>query len=268
MTDDIPDIHSIAQLSGAGGWRLTLPHSSPDGRLFWLTQGQGHILLDGLRHSVAPNSAVFVPGDRLLAFEAAQPLFGTAVSIPQGTEVPLPENACVLRLRTAQSQSELSSLLDAMSREQRTSREYHGQAARAHAMLISVWLRRIVDDTPAPDPLRADQRLTRNFARLIARDYSTGAPMARYADMLDVSPAHLSRSCKRACGKSAAALLSGRILHGARSLLSDSPHRVGRIASHLGFTSASQFTRFIQNQTGMTPTQLRIRTAHPSARPE
>ena len=259
----MPEVHPLAQVAGRDGWRLTLPHSVGYARLIWLTRGHGQVMLDGLQHAASPNTAVFVPADTLCALTIAGPLFGTLMSIPPEAEIPLPTGAHRLRIPAAQGQAELVGIFDAVTKEQQGRRDFHGQAIRAQAMLFSVWLRRAVLATPSPPPLRADQRLTVGFARALVRDYRSGQPMAAYASHLGVTPSHLTRACKRASGQSASALLTGRVLHAARSLLADTTHKSGQIANHLGFRSASHFTRFIQNQTGATPTKLRARTPRP-----
>lgn len=267
MLDDIPLIHPLAQAAGGENWRLALPHGTDHARLIWLARGHGQVMLDGLQQAVSPHMAIFVPADTLLALSVTGPLFGTLLSIPPGAEIPMPPQAQTLRVPSAQAQSELTTLFDAMAREQQLNQDFHGQAARAHAMLISVWLRRVGLSAPLLPPLRADQRLAQRFARLIARDFRTGQPMAHFAGQLDVTPTHLSRACKRASGQSASALLTGRVLHEARRLLSDSPHKIGRIATHLGFHSASHFTRFVQNQTASSPTGLRAQAARQHGKP-
>ena len=81
--------------------------------------------------------------------------------------------------------------------------------------------------------------------------------MAGHAAALGVSPTHLTRVCRAETGRTAAELLTERSLHAARSLLGATDVPVQDIARHLGFGSAAYFTRFIQHQTGRTPTALR-----------
>lgn len=57
----------------------------------------------------------------------------------------------------------------------------------------------------------------------------------------------------------AADLLTGRLLHEARRLLSDTNVPAQDIARHLGFGSAAYFSRFIQKHTGKPPSAHRPR---------
>ena len=81
--------------------------------------------------------------------------------------------------------------------------------------------------------------------------------MADYAETLDVTPTHLTRAVKSATGKTAADLVTERVLHEARVLLSETQQPARQIAAYLGFGSAAYFTRFIQQHTGLTPSKLR-----------
>ena len=81
--------------------------------------------------------------------------------------------------------------------------------------------------------------------------------MATYAEALDVTPTHLSRAVKAATGKTAADILTERVVHAARDLLMTSNHSAQDIARHLGFGSAAYFTRYIQQHTGLPPSKLR-----------
>ncbi len=125
-------------------------------------------------------------------------------------------------------------------------------------MLLSVWFRRtkaaLLPDDPEPN---AAERLVVAFTDLAERHFRSGRPMADYAEMLDVTPTHLSRVCRQCAGMTAADILSERVLHAARTELADTDTPVGEIARGLGFSSAAYFTRFIQHHTGLTPTALR-----------
>ena len=81
--------------------------------------------------------------------------------------------------------------------------------------------------------------------------------MATYAEALDVTPTHLTRAVKAATGKTAADILTERVVYEARVLLGTTDHSAQSIARHLGFGSAAYFTRFIQHHTGKPPSKLR-----------
>ena len=143
-------------------------------------------------------------------------------------------------------------------REQQSRRPLFRDAVETHITLISVWLRRqIVLDDHVPDRRNAAGRLSKRFCERLSQRFRTGEVMADYAAALDVTPTHLSRAVKAATGRTAADLLTERVLFASRSLLMETDVTAQSIARFLGFGSAAYFTRFIQQHTGTTPSKLR-----------
>lgn len=258
MSDARLQILSLSQLSDGAPWRLELAHDRPHHTLIWFTRGQGRILLDGRLRGLGPHNAVFVPAASLFAVEAGAQTLAQVVTIPVGTPLRLPDLPRHLRVRDGQVQSELSAILEGAQREQSADRPLAQDAMEAHAALMSVWLRRqIALDEHVPAPRPAAQRLSRRFTQLVSLHYTSGATLAFYARELDVTPTHLTRAVKSATGKTAADVLTQRVVHAARTLLESTNHPVRNIAQHLGFGSAAYFTRFMQQHTGHAPSKLR-----------
>ncbi len=254
------DVHilTLPQLSQGQDWRLVMPHERDHHLLIWITRGQGRLLLDGERRGLGTHNAIFVPAGSLFALDLGRQGMGQAVVIPVGTPLRLPEMPRHLRIREVHAQSELSTVLEGAQREQQQQRPLRQDALEAHVALMSVWLRRqIMRDEHVPDRRKAALRLSARFCQMVTARHRSGAPMASYAADLGVTPTHLSRAVKAATGKTAAELLSDRLVHAARSLLADTPHTAVRIAAHLGFGSAAYFTRFMQQHTGLPPSKLR-----------
>jgi len=84
------------------------------------------------------------------------------------------------------------------------------------------------------------------------------------AAALGVTPTHLTRCCRAACGRSAIDLLQDRRIFEARRLLAETSLPVGRVGESLGFASAAYFTRAFQHLTGLTPSAFR-RAQEPAA---
>ncbi len=256
-TNDTPEIHPLTRFAGANAWRLALQHRSKDHLMIRLTRGNGNAVIRANRHSLTQQSTLFLTAGTLFSITLGPQSIGTILRLPVSADIALPETSHVLRTANLQEQGALTRLLDAMQREQDAGGVYHGEAARAHATLVAIWLRRaLLEQPPHPAP-GADARLASSFADIVARDYRSNRPMAAHADALGVTATHLSRSCKSACGLSAADILTETSLHSARSLLADSSFPIGRIATHLGFRSAAYFSRFIVKHTGKSPSELR-----------
>ncbi|GAA6198988.1 helix-turn-helix transcriptional regulator [Aquicoccus sp. SU-CL01552] len=247
---------TLAQLAKAGAWQLELAHDRAEHLLIWITRGQGVALLDGARHGIGTHNALFIPARNLMALELMRNGFGQALVIPDGANLTLPQTVQHLRIRDVAAQAELTVLFEAMGREQNAQRPLYHSAMRAYGDLMAVWLRRHLPDDPAPGRSAA-QRLVTAFCDRLVRDYADGSSMADHAEALGVTPTHLTRVCRAETGRTAATLLTERLLHAARTLLISTDVPVQDIARHLGFGSAAYFTRFIQQHTQKTPTALR-----------
>lgn len=258
---DHPVLQPLAQAGGSGGWRLALPHCADAARLIWIERGHGMALLDGLSQGVAPHTAFFVPAGTLFALARGAQAAGVVLHLPPAADLPLPDAPLRLAVGSRVAQSEVARLLAAMRDEAEPRRAFHDEAARAHAALILIWLRRQREGLPLAPPLRPDQRLARDLARRLARPETAAQGIAAQAEALAVTPTHLTRACQRAAGQSASDLRRGRLAHAARVALVESDRPAAQIAADLGFASAAYFTRFIQNQTGRTPSQLRREAA-------
>ncbi len=258
-------IVSLSQLAGTQNWRLSLAHDRAEQLLIWITRGQGRLLLDGQRRGVGTHNAIVVPARHLFALDLGRQGVGQAVIVPEGCQILFPQMPRLLRIREVSAMSELTVLMEAATREQSTARPLTGQAMEAHGALISVWLQRqMALEEHAPQKRNAAGRLTAAYCRRISEHFRAPMTMADHAAALSVTPTHLTRVCRASTGRTAADLLTERVLHEARLLLTSTRVPAQDIARHLGFGSAAYFTRFIQQHTRMTPTGLR-RAAQPAA---
>lgn len=266
MTSTALRIIPLSQLSGSHDWRMTLAHDRPEQLLIWITRGQGRALLDGQRRGIGTHNAIVVPAKHLFSLDMGRQGVGQAVIVPQDCQILFPQMPRLLRIREVSAMSELTVLMEAATREQQAARPLVGQAMEAHGALISVWLQRqMAMEEHAPARRNAAARLSSAYCARISAHYNEQMTMADHAAALGVTPTHLTRACKAATGRTAADLLTERVLYEARRLLVSTKVPAQDIARHLGFGSAAYFTRFIQHHTYATPTELR-RAASTTAR--
>lgn len=256
---------SLGQWTGHQSWRLALARDHAAHLLIWITRGQGLILLNGTRRGVGTNNVISIPPGTLFSLDLGRQSLGQVIEIPVGTDVRLPATPLQLRLRDAKAVAEIAILFEAAQREVTHPRALSQDALDAHVALMSVWLRRqIALPDHVPPPMNAAARLSAAFCAALVLKHRDGRAMQDFAADLGVTPTHLTRACKAATGKTAADLLTERVLFAARTALEESTVPVQDVARFLGFGSAAYFTRFIQHHTQMTPTALR--RAHVSER--
>ena len=258
MTASQLRVVAIPRLAAGGRWRVEAMRSVSEPMLLWFTKGQGRITIAGSTRGYTANNVVFIPPGVMQGFEVGPQVFGTAVFFGRNCDIALPNSPHHLRIRETFVQQELNITLDAIQREMDSDSPAHERATQHYLGLLSVWLERQIDkatdDAKRPD---AAHRLVARFSTLLERDFRSGMGVADFAHALGVTPTHLTRCCKQACGRPASALLADRVIYEARQLLSQTRLPVGHIADSLGFASPAYFTRAFQNKTGKSPSSFR-----------
>ncbi len=252
---------AIPRLAANGRWRVEAMRALSEPVLLWFTKGQGRITIAGSTRGYTANNAIFIPAGVMHGFEVGSQVYGTAVFFGKNCDVTLPKAPHHLRIRETFVQQELNVTLDAILREMDSTVPAHDRATHHYLGLLGVWLERQVqkgaEEVKRPD---AAQRLVARYSNLLERDFRSGMGVADFAGALGVTPTHLTRCCKQACGKPASALLHDRLIFEARTLLSETKIPVGRIADALGFASPAYFTRAFQQKTGKSPSAFRKET--------
>jgi AraC family transcriptional activator of pobA len=95
------------------------------------------------------------------------------------------------------------------------------------------------------------------FTRLVNNYYLDKRTIEEYADLLNVSPGHLSQSIKKASGKNAHAFITERVMTEARSFLQFTDLDVAEIAYQLNFSDPANFGKAFKKETGLTPLEFR-----------
>lgn len=258
---DTPQIRSLANFTGGHDWRLALLHDDPSDLLIWVARGQGLLHTDGSRRGVGAHNAILIPHSQVFALDLGRQANGLVAIIPPAHNSWNLETARQLRIRDAKAISQLSGFIEAAQREVSDSQPILDAALSAHQRLIEVWVRRqITPPEHAPAKQNASIRLIRRFFANLPQPKMKGATMAEHAEQLGVTPTHLARASCTATGVTTADHLTARLLHQTQTALVDTKTSAKDIATQLRFSSATYFTRFVQQQMGKTPTQLRQQT--------
>lgn len=261
---------AIDQNAGQGRWRTEAMRSHSSPRLMFVGRGQGRITIAGLTSGFGANNLIYIPAGTMYGFEVGPTVFGQMLTIPTAMATEWPTEQVHLRLRDVIAQKELALHMDALERELKSDQPSHQRAAHYQLGLLSIYFERQLElrDAETEDARTdsASARLVAAYTDLIERDYHDHSGVAEYAAKLGVTPTHLARCCRQTSGKSALELLNDRILFEARLLLRDTKDPVQKIASDLGFGSASYFTRAFTAQTGLTPSKFRKKARFPRSK--
>ena len=101
------------------------------------------------------------------------------------------------------------------------------------------------------------QIMVKQFFHLLEENYAQNLPINRYAEMIGVTPSHLTQTVKMLTGKTSSQMIRGKQLLEIKRLLAHTNLSVSEIASQLNFEDQSYFTKFFKRETGLTPLQFR-----------
>ncbi len=99
--------------------------------------------------------------------------------------------------------------------------------------------------------------LALRFQQALEQHYLTRQSVQAYAELLNVTPNHLSQAISTTFGKGAHALITDRLLLEAKKLLRYSDLTIAEVANYLGFGEPTHFGRFFKRKLALTPLEYR-----------
>lgn len=241
-----------------GKWRVEAMRSYGLDQLLWFTRGQGRMTVGGITRGYGPHNIVYIPAGTMHSFEVGPQVYGSALFFWKDHGLQLPDRPVHLRIRDGHDQVEMTALIENIQREVEGDRPARHRAIECHAGLLAIWLeRQMLDQEDSLATITASRKLMQRYAEMVESRFHTHDSVIDYATALDVTSTHLTRVCKRTCGKTASEFLTDRKIAEARRLLADTTLPVKDIASGLGYASPAYFTRNFQSQTGKSPVAFR-----------
>lgn len=155
----------------------------------------------------------------------------------------------------ADARPRVQAIVDAMCGELRTLAPDCEAMLGARLWQLLLELARL--QPPAGETPARHQWLHRRFVAEVEREHARRHRVGDYAARLGVSAAHLNAAVRRACGRTASALIQQRLLLEAQRRLRYTATPVVAIADDLGFADASYFNRFFRRLAGSSPGRYR-----------
>jgi len=101
------------------------------------------------------------------------------------------------------------------------------------------------------------QILFQKFVQLVNNFYIEKRTIEEYANMLGITPNHLSQTVKLATNKNALSYINDRLISEAKSLISFTNFDIAEIAYQLNFSDPANFGKFFKKHTNQTPLEFR-----------
>lgn len=267
--DDFIHYESIAVRGHELNWKIPAHRHEGLHQFQWLTQGQLQGSIDGAGVPMtAPALLMLAPGS-VHAFDYSRDAVGHQLTIPsatlsewlggsEGLMRELATSAVLDAQALGPSATECSNAFAALATEFQQDRPGRVQALRAHATLISLLFVRCHSEFSLPARTAGTRdTLVKRFRVLLETHFRQQQRLHFYAQTLDVTVDHLSRSCRQTTGVSAQTMVHDRLLLEARRMLVYTAMPVARIADELGFTDPAYFSRFFTRALGHSPMDYR-----------
>lgn len=101
------------------------------------------------------------------------------------------------------------------------------------------------------------QILVKRFYSLVEDNHQKNLSIRQYAEILAVSPNHLSQTLKKLTGRTAIQIIKSKQILEIKRLLVHTNMTVSEIATQFNFFDQSYFSKFFKRETGMLPLQYR-----------
>ena len=241
----------------------------------YATKGAGEAFIDGRVWKVEPPWLIVVPARSVHGFRFRDDVDGHVITAAQSAVesvaltvapelLPFLRTPMAVTVDLASSRAApLEPLFEAIGHEAECHERWQFAAGLSLTVALFVQIARLsesaqLSDNPARSRMAA--RIER-FRKLLDEGCYARRPVASYAEAMGVTSGQLTRLCREAFGVSAIEAIDARAVHEAKRLLGYSTLSVKQIASELGFRDEAYFGRFFRKQTGLRPTEYRVKAS-------
>ena len=101
------------------------------------------------------------------------------------------------------------------------------------------------------------ERLGADCRDLLEAGFATSRSVAHYSELLGCSTRTLTRATNAVVGQAPKEMIDQRVAYAAMRLLATTELQINWIAHNLGFSQASNFSKFFRRMTGVLPAEYR-----------
>ncbi len=250
----------------------TIPALRRQFNLIYLLLGGEHDVKLGADHlQLKPNDLVIVPENTLYASDHIKNCKGYCIhfkpeflkpqlSKPLNEEFPYFHFDAhhIINLNRNQSKEVQQAFKDIISEYNKSSLEKNSLLCN-FIMILLLRVREIYRDRVKGINKRVSrqEQLAINFKLLVEKNFIENRTVNDYADLLHISPKHLSEVVSVTFGRSPLKIIHDILLLEAKVQLKATDKSISEIAYSLKFDDQPHFTNFVKKRTGLSPQELR-----------
>lgn len=109
--------------------------------LFWITSGQGRMMIDGNMRGYTSHNAIYLPANTPHALDVGSRTHGSVAFFGGGSDLPRPSETIHLRITELQKQSELNQLMEGLIEDSADdSSPFRQEVIHHRAALTLLWI--------------------------------------------------------------------------------------------------------------------------------
>ena len=262
----------IAERSHIHGWKVDAHYHEGLSQLLIFDRGEVDSEINSQHQIISGPAMAWLPALCSHAFDYQKGMRGWVLTVPTSDISQMAQGSVWLehwidQAQVLQGEKHYSLLSQAINLAKQIEYEHQSVSEERNAVLESLFLLLLVNlhrglEVDAGSKTQVTDRrqtLLKQFQNKLDQHLQSTRSVADYAEMLSVTPTHLSRSIKVVSGKTAGEIIHDRLLLEAKRQLVFTDIPVSEIAYALKFSSPSYFTRFFTAQTDDTPKAFRSR---------
>ena len=230
----------------------------PEPRLLLFMSGEADVHLDLEQYHFERGTVILTTPDVILEFERiGQDVEVCGIAMKEAVQV---TESIVTKISAKDSELLLRMmyLLWDMAALSPYRREAVLQMVRAMVADVQ-YIKQASDSTVNKTAISRHQELFQQFKTLVSHHCERERNIPYYADLLRITPHHLSAVISRASGRSAMYWINRAVVLRAKVLLRTSGLLTYEIAERLHFANPPAFNNFFKRETGLTPNEYRER---------
>jgi len=157
------------------------------------------------------------------------------------------------------SYSQVLTLFEQLNLEYKEKKIDYEEYAKTLLLQLLYHLKREKTCLPKKEILNRSEQISNHFLSLIEEHFQTRKSVQDYADILEITPKHLSETIKETLDKSALSLIHARIIKEIQYQLCYTSLSIKQISSSLYFANSSDFGRFFKRYVGLSPKAYRLK---------
>lgn len=236
--------------------------------IMWVTGGVGWRYIDFQAYPIQPHTLYFITPGQVHSWNIQAPLTGYAILFLRDFLLFQKDylhrfdffhridQAPVIDLNDDQVEP-FQHLVEVMMREYYSNQPGRMQVIQSYLQIFLIQAQRYYAASDTTNPPRADLLLIDAFQRSIDQHYLSVRTVRQYANMLAITPEHLTTVAKQRTGSTASGLIRSRIIMEAKRLLAYTDQTVAQVCHQLHFDDPSYFSRYFKRETGQSPVTFR-----------